>query len=127
VQEPFYAYQVRCPSHAQSAAEECIRRECDLLEGGFDVGGGGCAGGVGVAGIGAGNVVAEWRSTQGRVVWRSQWVEMPRAATQGEVVAEAVHRWSWRGVGVRGVIWIGATLWVMLTHTTETLARGSHR
>jgi hypothetical protein len=65
----------------------------DLLEGGFDVGGGGCAGGVGVAGIGAGNVVAGWRSTQGRVVWRSQWVEMPWAATQGEVVAEVVHRW----------------------------------
>jgi hypothetical protein len=31
------------------------------------------------------------RSTQGRVVWRSQWVEMPRAATQGGLVAEAVH------------------------------------
>lgn len=31
----------------------------DVLEGGFDVGGGGWAGGVGVAGVGAGDAVAE--------------------------------------------------------------------
>jgi hypothetical protein len=70
------------------------------------VGGGGCAGGVGVAGIGAGDVAAEWRSTQG-----SWWL---RRCTDGLS----------RRAGVCEVIWTGATLRVMLTHTTETLARG---
>ena len=94
---------------ARLAAEECIGRECDLLEGGFDVGGGGCAGGVGVTGIGAGNVAAEWRSTQGSWWLRQCTDELSRRA------------------GVCEMIWTGATLRVMLTHTTETLARGSHR
>jgi hypothetical protein len=61
------------------------------------------------------------------VVWRGHWVEMPGAATQAELVAVAVHRWVVTAAGGRGMIWTGATLGVMLTRTTETLARGSHR
>ena len=66
----------------------------DGLEVGFDVGGTGEFDAVAVAGVGAGDPVSVVAFDPCQGVWRSQWAEIPCAATQGWFRLSRFQRWS---------------------------------